>query len=212
MPKFRSQISINMTEIPLFIRLKTSSPLPKEEAIAWYHTVKNLAPSGVLASVQTTNPQGDPDVIFMVHKETNGGVHYYEIPLTRDLTDEETAVIEEAYPEGEIETSSEEVIAARQGPADAVVMEEDDYNQLCETLAKHQHQRWYEERSRAGWSFGLMLNEKTKVHPLMRPWEELPEQYRKVDYELPHLFMKMLAEQGFAVVSRTELTKWLNKR
>jgi hypothetical protein len=201
-----------MTEIPLFIRLKTSSPLSKEEAIAWYHCVKNLAPSGVLASVQTTNPQGDPDVIFMVHKETNGGAHYYEIPLTRDLTDEETAVIEEAYPEGEIETSSEEVKAARQGPADAVVMEEDVYNNLCETLAKHQHQRWYEARASAGWSFGLRVNEQSKQHPMMRPWEELPEQYRKVDYELPHLFMTMLAEQGFAVVSRNELTKWLNKR
>jgi len=201
-----------MTEIPLYIRLKTSSPLSKEEAIAWYQCVKNNAPSGVLASVQTTNPQGDPDVVFMVHKETNGGVHFYEIPLTRDLTNEETMTIEEAYPEGEIETSSEDVIAARQGPADAVVMEEDDYNHLCETLAKHQHQRWYEARSLAGWSFGLTVNESNKKHPLMRPWEQLPENYRKVDYELPHLFMSMLAEQGYAVVSRSELTKWLNKK
>lgn len=200
-----------MTEIPLFIRLKTSSPLSKEEAIAWYHCVKELAPSGTLASVQTTDPHGNPDVIFMVHKETNAGIHLYEIPLTRDLTDGETAVIEEAYPEGEIETSSEEVIAARQGPADAVVMEEDDYNSLCETLAKHQHQRWFEERSLAGWSFGLVLDERNKQHPLMRPWEQLPTRYRKVDYELPHLFMKMLADQGFAVVSRKDLTKWINK-
>lgn len=208
----RNQISINMTEIPLFIRLKTSSPLSQEEAIAWYHCVKNNLPNGVLSSVQTTNPQGDPDVVFMVHKETRGGVHFYEVPLTRDLTEKEADVIEEAYPEGEIETSSEEVKAARQGPADAVVMDEEHYNNLCETLAKHQHQRWYDARAKSGWSFGLMVNEQSKQHPLMRPWDQLPEQYRKVDYELPHLFMNMLVEQGYVVVFRDELNKWLTKK
>lgn len=210
--RLRSQISIKMTEIPLFIQLKTDAPLAKEDAVAWYHCVKNLAPSGVLTSVQTTNPQGEPDVVFMVHKQTKGGTHYYVIPLTRDLTEEEVAVIESAYPEGEIETSSEEIVSARQGPADAVVIDEDDYNHLCVTLAKHQHQRWYEERSLAGWSFGLVISESNKQHPLMRPWEQLPEQYRKVDYELPHLFMNMLVEQGYVVVSRDELAKWLNKK
>jgi hypothetical protein len=200
-----------MTEIPLFIRLKTSEPLSKEEAIAWYHCVKNNLPSGLLSSVQTTNLQGEPDVVFMVHKETKGGTHYYEIPLTRDLTEDETVVIEEAYPEGEIETSSNDITTARQGPADAVVMEEEDYNNLCVTLAKHQHQRWYEERSARGWSFGLKVDEKNKQHPLMRPWEDLPEQYRNVDYELPHLFMNMLAEQGYVVVGREDLNKWLKR-
>jgi hypothetical protein len=201
-----------MTEIPLFIRLKTSSPLSKEEAIAWYHCVKNNLPSGLLGSAQTTNPQGDPDVVFMVHKETRGGTHFYEIPLTRDLTVGETEVIEEAYPQGDIETSSEEVSAARQGPADAVVMLEDDYDNLCETLAKHQHQRWYEARAAAGWSFGLVVNQDSRQHPMMRPWEQLPESYRKVDYELPHLFMNMLANQGYVVVARDELNKWLAKK
>lgn len=203
-----------MTEIPLFIRLKTTEALPKEAAKAWYHCVKNNLPSGVLSSVQTTNPDGDPDVIFMVHKENNAGQHFYEIPLTRDLTASEADDIEEAYEgsEGEIETSSEDVKSARQGPADAVVMEEDDYNQLCETLAKHQHQRWYEDRSNQGWSFGLVENRKEKQHPLMRPWEQLPETYRKIDNELPHLFMNLLAEQGYVVVSRNDLNKWLNKK
>jgi len=203
-----------MTEIPLFIRLKTSSPLPKEEAIAWYHCVKNNLPSGVLSSVQTTNLDGDPDVVFMVHKETKTGTHFYEIPLTRDLTASEADEIEEAYmgPEGEIETSSEEVKSARQGPADAVVMDESVYNDFCVTLAKHQHQRWLDARAKAGWSFGLRVNESSKQHPMIRPWEELPEQYRNVDYELPHLFMNMLAEQGYVVVSRNELNKWLSKK
>lgn len=46
----------------------------------------------------------------------------------------------------------------------------------------------------------------------MRPWDQLPEQYRKVDYELPHLFMNMLVEQGYVVVFRDELNKWLTKK
>lgn len=203
-----------MTQIPLFIRLKTTSELPREDALSWYQCVKNHLPSGVMGRVQTTNPQGDPDIIFMVHKTTRGGTHFYEIPLVRDLTEKEILEIEEAYedPKGEIESSSPEVKSARQGPADAVVIEEEDYNHFCETLAKHQHQRWYEERTSQGWSFGLAVNEKNKQHPLLRPWEDLPQKYRNVDYELPHLFMKMLAEQGYVVVSRDDLTKWLNKK
>jgi hypothetical protein len=45
----------------------------------------------------------------------------------------------------------------------------------------------------------------------MRPWEQLSEQYRKVDYELPKQFMDMLAEHGYVVVKRTDLQKWLKK-
>ena len=202
-----------MTEIPLFVRLKTTVPLSKEEALAWYHCVKNNVMDGVLSSVQTTNPDGEPDVVFMVHKETNGGAHLYEIPLARDLTEDEVDAIEDYYegPEGIIETSSNEVKSARQGPADAVVIEEEDYNAFCETLAKHQHQRWYEARAKAGWSFGMRVDEKLKQHPLMRPWEQLSETYRTVDYELPHLFMNMLIDQGYVVVKRDDLNKWLNK-
>ena len=203
-----------MTEIPLFIRLKTTTELAKDEAMRWYEAVKSSLQQGMLASVQTSNPAGEPDTIFMVHKTTRGGTHFYEIPLIRDLTEKELASIEEVYenPKGEIESSSEEIKLARQGPADAVVMEEDDYNQFCETLAKHQHQRWYEERTSQGWSFGLTISEKNKKHPLIRPWEELPQKYRKVDYELPHLLMNKLVEQGYVVVRRDDLNKWLNKK
>jgi hypothetical protein len=209
-----NQISIDMTETQLFIRLKTTSPLPKGEAIAWYHCVKNNAPSGILGSVQTTNPEGKPDVVFMVHKETNGGTHYYEVPLTRDLTEKEADAIKEAYlgSEGIIETSSNEVKAPRHSPADAVVMEEDDYNNLCETLAKHQHQRWYDQRSKNGWSFGLEIDSINKTHPLMRPWEQLPDQYKNIDYELPHLLMDLLVNSGYVVVRSDDLNKWLRKK
>lgn len=203
-----------MTELSLFIRLKTSSPLSKKDAIAWYHCVKNNAPSGILGCIQTTNPQGDPDVVFMVHKETKGGTHYYEVPLTRDLTEKETDAIEDAYlgSEGEIETSSENVKTARQGPADAVVMDEEDYNHLCETLAKHQHQRWYDLRSKNGWSFGLQVDNQNKKHPMMRPWEQLPDQYKDIDYDMPNILMDMLVNSGYVVIQRNDLNKMMQKK
>lgn len=203
-----------MTHVPFYIRLVSNICLEKAEALRWYQCVKENLPKGVINVIHTVDPQGDPDVIFMIHKETKDGKHFYEIPLIRDLIINETENIEEAYqnPKGVIETSSEEVKSMRQGPADAVVMSEEDYNHLCETLAKHQHQRWLDERSAKGWSFGLTVNKENKQHPLMRPWEQLPEKYRKVDFELPHLFMNMLTEHGYVVVGKNDLNNWLKMR
>ena len=202
-----------MTNIPLFIRLKTSQPLEKKDAVAWYNHVKHCLGEGMLQGVQTTNNNGEPDVAFMVRRESNAGDNYYVIPIVRDLTDSEFDKIKENYegPEGVIETNSDKIETVRQSPADAIVMIEDDYNSVCEMLAKHQHRRWYEARASAGWSFGLEVDENDKKHPMMRPWEQLPDQYKDIDYDLPHVFMDLLVAQGFVVVSRDELNKWLNK-
>lgn len=195
----------------------TDAPVEKSVAQAWAKIVKANLPDGVLGSIQVTNPDGQLTSVYMVHKALKSGQHYYEIPLVRDLVPSEALLIIEAWsalqPKGEydIETSAEEIEATRQGPADAVVIGETDYNQMCETLARHQHSRWCDERISAGWRYATDFSNKNKTHPMLRPWEQLPEQYRKVDYELPHKFMEMLAEHGYVVVKRTELAKWLSK-
>ena len=206
-----------MTTIPFYIRLNTNKALEKSDVRAWFQTVKRTLLDGLLGSIQVTNPQGQPDKIFLIHKTLKTGKHVYDIPLVRNLTDNEANQVKEAYkainPPGdyEIELSSLDIETPRQGPADAVVVDEDDYNRMCETLAKHHHQRWYDERIAHGWTYGLNFNNKTKNHPMLRPWEELPEQYRKVDYELPQKFMNLLAEFGYVVVRQDDLNKWLKK-
>lgn len=206
-----------MTASPFYIRLITDVALEKGDVRAWFQTVKRTLLDGLLGTIQTTNPQGEPDKAFLVHRTLKSGKHIYEIPLVRDLTEEETNTVKEAYqatnPEGdfEIEVSALNIGTSRQGPADAVVMDEDDYNQMCETLAKHHHQRWCDERIQSGWSYGLTLDNKQKTHPLLRPWEQLPKKYRNIDYELPHKFMNLLADHGYVVVKREDLNKWLKK-
>lgn len=204
-------------ECPFYIRL-IGPALPKEVAKEWASVVKANLPSGVMGSVQVPGPEGDLKSVYMIHKTLKSGQHKYEIPLVRDLVPSEALIIVQAwdalYPEGEheIETSAEEIEAARQGPTDAVVIGETDYNQMCETLAKHQHNRWCDQRTKAGWRYGAQLNTVDMTHPMLRPWEQLPASYRQIDYEFPHLFMDMLAQQGYAVVKRTDLAKWLSKK
>lgn len=50
-----------------------------------------------------------------------------------------------------------------------------------------------------------MLSLKNKTHPLMRPWDDLPAQYRDVNTNNPENFLQFLNNQGFAVVKQTEL-------
>jgi hypothetical protein len=50
-----------------------------------------------------------------------------------------------------------------------------------------------------------MLSIKNKTHPLMRPWDDLPAQYRDTNTNNPENFLQFLNSQGFAVVKQTEL-------
>jgi hypothetical protein len=204
------------SQSPFYIRL-VGQQVEKPVAQAWASLVKSNLPNGVMNAIQSQSPEGQLVSVYMVHKTLKSGQHLYEIPLTRDLVENEALAIVDAweamYPEDdhEIETSAEEIMAARQGPTDAVVIGDTDYNQMCETLAMHQHNRWCEERTQAGWRYSNDLNHAARTHPMLRPWEQLPERYRKVDYNLPHKFMEMLAEHGYAVVKRTDLAKWIEK-
>ena len=202
------------TQNPMYIRLTTTAPLQKSEVKMWFNTVKSLLPSGVLGSLQVRNPDNELTNVQLIHK-TEKGKHLYEIPLNRDMVPREVEPIVTAwdayYPEGDfdIETSAAEIEASRQKLADAIVVKENEYNQLCDTLAKHQHTAWYKSRADKGWRYGISINRKDKTHPMMRPWEELPEEYRTVDYELPKMLMNFFEEQGYVVVKKTDLAKWL---
>lgn len=207
----------NPSESPFYIRLITGAPLEKAIAREWFETAKLNLPTGVLATIQIDNPKTGIQNVFMVNRTLKDGTHQYEIPLSRDLVESELEVITEAWqahsPEGDhqFETSAIDIKSARQGPADAIVIGETDYANMCETLAKHQHESWCRDRTNKGWKYGLEMKTKEKTHPMLRPWEQLPEQYRKIDDQLPHLFMNILAQHGYTVVKSTDLQKWLKK-
>jgi hypothetical protein len=202
----------------MYIRLITLKELSKEDIKFWYKIVKELAPDGVISSIQVPGPKKDdgPKDVYLIKKKIDGKFGY-EIPLSRDLVEKEIQPINDAlieyFPEGDfkIETSAVKINkASRPMSADATIeLKKRDYNELCDTLAKNIHQRWCSDREKAGWKFGLKLNKKEKTHPMLRPWDQLNDEYKNVDYDLPKLFMEKLSEYGFVVVKKTDLARWL---
>ena len=84
-------------------------------------------------------------------------------------------------------------------------MESDVFERFAEKLAERMHNEWYKEREAAGWRYGPQRLEEEKTHPLMRPWNQIIEDERQIDYSLPEFFIDLLEEFGYAVISHEQL-------
>jgi hypothetical protein len=194
--------------ISRYILIKTAEPLSKEEAIAWFRCAKEFLPSGIMATCQTTDNKGNLRGASMVQREISG-CHEYIIPLTRDLLERETEIVVEACCdtfedkdfEIAISTSQEELV--QHSPS--VELDKSKYIELCTNWAKKQHDTWFKDRIDNGWRFGTTISLKNKTHPLLRPWYELPDRFRKIDTDQPQSLIDLLNSQGYAVISREEL-------
>jgi hypothetical protein len=52
-----------------------------------------------------------------------------------------------------------------------------------EVLARMEHDRWVDERLRAGWQYGSARDVRTRRSPYLVPWEQLSEKIRDLDRE-----------------------------
>lgn len=196
------------TTIQRYIKLIVSDALSRDAMIHFFQCVKSLAPSGVLATVQTTDEHGALRSVTLVDREVNGK-HEYIVPLSRDLSDKEVEPIVEAFVEQEpeldfdLEVSSSEANNLMGGKP--ISIKDDKYSELCTAWAKKQHDAWYQERTEAGWRYGPTMSIKNKTHPLLRQWHELPEQFRKIDFDQPQSLLDLLNDQGYAVIGKSEL-------
>lgn len=191
-----------------YVKLTTDKPLDQEDVKAWFQAVKDNAPSGVVSSVQTTDNQGSLRSASLVHRERDGA-HDYLVPLTRDLKDKEVEPIIQIFSarasveDWDVEVSSAEAdLFSDKG---SLSVEDDKFSDLCTAWAKRQHDEWMKARTESGWRFGSSVSTKNKTHPLLRPWYDLPEQFRKVDFNQPQSLLDLLNDQGYAVISKTEL-------
>jgi hypothetical protein len=70
-------------------------------------------------------------------------------------------------------------------------------------LAPLEHQRWWDERRRQGWTHGPVKDVAARRHPDMVPWSELSEAVRKKDVDNIRLIPTVLATYaGVAIVRR----------
>jgi hypothetical protein len=189
-----------------YISLVVEQPLNTDLIRDWYQTVKKYSPAGTITGAQVIRPNHGRVSASLVHTIENNK-HCYKIPLTRDLTDREIEKIIDRWVDDKdfdfnIETGVTQHKASHHTPDDAIEVTKDTYRDLCETLARYLHNKWYKERVDLGWNYGVKLSHKNKTHPMLLPWEQLPKQYRKIDTELPKVFIKTLNDIGYAVLDK----------
>lgn len=199
--------------IPRFIALVLDSPAEGDVSKTWFKCVKENAPSGVLLNIPTSDDQGMPRTVCMVHRE-QGTKHLYMVPLSRDLAENEGEAIVDAFtdlqPDLDFDIQSSATHGEEQESHAPVMVDQDRYVSLCTAWAKRQHDTWVKDREANGWRYGTTLSMSEKTNPLIRPWEQLPEKYRKPDLDEPQALLDLLNDQGYAVVTKGELQAMLN--
>ena len=68
-----------------------------------------------------------------------------------------------------------------------------------DVLAEMEHERFVAERLRQGWSFGPDRDVKRKISPYLIPWEELPPDVQKYDYDTIDGMPEFMADAGFQI-------------
>jgi hypothetical protein len=195
--------------IPTYVKLKSKEHLGIADARKWYKLVNQHAPQGIVASIPTIDINGQLTKTSLVRRSKEGATELI-IPLMRDLLPNELQKLADAWraisPSGSYSISTNPTQSQKLNQAVVgLEIDGDEYQSLCLQLAKVRHEGWMREKADAGWRYGPLLNVREKTHPLMRPWSDLPQQYKDTDTQNPEQFLKFLANQGYSVVRQEEL-------
>jgi hypothetical protein len=197
--------------IDRYIKLITEKELDKDSVKAWFHCVKRYAPSGVLKTVNMVNDKGKPSGVALIHREGEE-TNSYLVPLTRDLNEEEidTIVQEFAKKKPDIDftiESNETKLTAKNNAS--ISLDAAKHLSLCTALEKAKHENWVRERTDGGWRYGTEFDADEKTHPLILPWDQLPDRFKKPDMDWPQKLVHMLNDNGYAIISKDELNDLL---
>jgi RyR domain len=200
-------------DIASYIQLNSKKALRRPVITDWYSCVLRTAPSGMVRVVPTTDDEGRPRTVQLVHRKIDKQ-HCYLVPLTRDLREAEVEPIVRRFAllqpklDFEVETNETKLVAKDYGE---IPLDSAKHVALCMALAKQQHEDWMRERSDAGWRYGIRYNQQAKTHPLLQPWDQLPERHRKPNVNLPQLLLQLLNSHGYAVLHREDLDRLLDR-
>ena len=70
---------------------------------------------------------------------------------------------------------------------------------LLEAMAKNVHEVWAQTRIAQGWQYGSERNDGKKLHPMLVPYEELPEEEKVYDRNTSEETLKMIMKLGFKI-------------
>lgn len=94
------------------------------------------------------------------------------------------------------------LVPLRRWGAPVTPLDDDDVDHL----AARDHQRWFDDRVAAGWSYGAVRDNTLKHNPLLVPWEELPDDARTDNLASARALPEMLARAGFEPVRTGAVT------
>jgi len=66
-------------------------------------------------------------------------------------------------------------------------------------LAQAEHLRWVYERISRGWTYAPVRDNEKKHHPLLVPWEDLPPEEQRKDYNAVENIIPLLHSVGIRV-------------
>lgn len=198
--------------IDRYIKLVSKDELDTNDVKAWFRSVHNHAPSGVVRSINVVGPKGKPKSVCLVHRVNEDDEHNYLVPLTRDLSPDEVETIVHAFvercPKLDFDVETHETTLQAKDHA-GISLDAAKHVALCTALAKHKHEDWMRERTDAGWRYGTKFDSDEKTHPLLMPWDQLPNRYKAPDMDWPQKLVTMLNDQGYAVIQKDELDRLL---
>lgn len=70
---------------------------------------------------------------------------------------------------------------------------------LVDTLARHVHETWLRVRSGEGWRVGPGRSDERREHPLLIPYDALPESEKAFDREVALAVLKAVVAAGFDI-------------
>lgn len=79
------------------------------------------------------------------------------------------------------------------------------YKDIAISLAKSHHATWMQDKLDSGWRYGQYLSLIEKTHPLLLPWEQLPDRFKVPDLHSPLNILNILQMQGFSLVRTSEI-------
>lgn len=160
-----------------YILQRSSYALTADQIQKWYYTVEMLGPDAIMAGDDDTNN------LMLAMQDTE---YLYIIPLVRHLTADEAERIVEGYmrvTEHDFQIESSNVYRSKANfghPFEYDVQMDDGAREIIMlTMERQNHNKWITEQQDNGWRFGLNFDQVNKTHPAMRPWDDLPESYKR---------------------------------
>lgn len=78
----------------------------------------------------------------------------------------------------------------------------EELNSLLEAMAKNVHEVWAQTRIAHGWKYGPERNDAEKRHPMLIPYEDLPEEEKVYDRNTSVETLKLILKLGFIIDKR----------